>query len=595
MWCVSQGAGCSSFFSQAALDTPLGQDVPQHYELPQALIDKLSPVSDITPAVRLRAVHGMHAYVQELEKSSLFPAQQVVMHDILDFFVDSDRGYVAMPTGSGKTRVFSEVLRATGIPSLVVVPTRVLVAQTLAELVELGITARQAKNPLMLTAAERAANPQVEVITYMALAKAFSGPASRYTINPEKYGIVVLDEAHHAMAHGANQALSRFGHAFQIGFTATPDYSAARQLQDYLPKIIHEITINEAVQMGLITKFATVMLRTGTDLSNVRYAVRDYDVAALEKAINTRARNAVVADFFAATMPEKKTIFSCNSIEHAQDMAAELRARGIRAAAVYGNMPQFDDVMRQFEAGTITALTNNKVLTEGFNDRGVEVVVGQSPTLSFVRSQQRTGRGLRLNPANPDKELIIVECLDDGNQYRPAFFFTDEIAGTTGNTTASAQTLATLAQLAAYKSNTLSVFVTDKDILASVAHLPLRGANKSNGRASGLTKAERVKTGKLSMLDVMSLGNGNFDLSWQDDALCAETDPELFFPEKGGTTRFAKDVCKRCDVQEECLDYALAADEHFGIWGGRSKRERRVLKKAKAVLTEVFVDPTTPA
>jgi len=67
---------------------------------------------------------------------------------------------------------------------------------------------------------------------------------------------------------------------------------------------------------------------------------------------------------------------------------------------------------------------------------------------------------------------------------------------------------------------------------------------------------------------------------WQADALCAQTDPEAFFPEKGGSTREAKSVCRSCEVRQECLEYALAHDERFGIWGGMSERERRRLKKA---------------
>ncbi|MEY8017782.1 WhiB family transcriptional regulator [Mycobacterium servetii] len=66
---------------------------------------------------------------------------------------------------------------------------------------------------------------------------------------------------------------------------------------------------------------------------------------------------------------------------------------------------------------------------------------------------------------------------------------------------------------------------------------------------------------------------------WQDRALCAQTDPEAFFPEKGGSTREAKKICLGCEVRSECLDYALAHDERFGIWGGLSERERRRLKR----------------
>ena len=67
--------------------------------------------------------------------------------------------------------------------------------------------------------------------------------------------------------------------------------------------------------------------------------------------------------------------------------------------------------------------------------------------------------------------------------------------------------------------------------------------------------------------------------SWQERALCAQTDPEAFFPEKGGSTRDAKRICTTCDVRDQCLEYALQNDERFGIWGGLSERERRKLKR----------------
>ena len=66
-------------------------------------------------------------------------------------------------------------------------------------------------------------------------------------------------------------------------------------------------------------------------------------------------------------------------------------------------------------------------------------------------------------------------------------------------------------------------------------------------------------------------------LSWQSDALCAQVDPEAFFPEKGGSAKAAKRICQSCDVAAQCLAYAMANDERFGIWGGKSERERRRL------------------
>lgn len=70
------------------------------------------------------------------------------------------------------------------------------------------------------------------------------------------------------------------------------------------------------------------------------------------------------------------------------------------------------------------------------------------------------------------------------------------------------------------------------------------------------------------------------DKAWMADALCTQTDPEAFFPQKGGTTRPAKKVCTDCEVTAECLAWALANDERWGIWGGLSEGQRRQIRVA---------------
>src|SRR4029079_2407910 len=77
---------------------------------------------------------------------------------------------------------------------------------------------------------------------------------------------------------------------------------------------------------------------------------------------------------------------------------------------------------------------------------------------------------------------------------------------------------------------------------------------------------------------------------WQERALCAQVDPDSFFPEKGGSTREAKRICQGCEVRSECLEYALAHDERFGIWGGLSEREGRKLKPRPKAVPPAFYD-----
>jgi len=73
------------------------------------------------------------------------------------------------------------------------------------------------------------------------------------------------------------------------------------------------------------------------------------------------------------------------------------------------------------------------------------------------------------------------------------------------------------------------------------------------------------------------------ETSWQDMANCLGVDPDLFFPERGASTREAKEVCRGCVVRDDCLEYALVNGEKFGIWGGMSERERRRIRRQRAL------------
>ena len=82
------------------------------------------------------------------------------------------------------------------------------------------------------------------------------------------------------------------------------------------------------------------------------------------------------------------------------------------------------------------------------------------------------------------------------------------------------------------------------------------------------------------LADVMANGP---ERSWQRQANCMGVDPDLFFPERGASTREAKEVCRGCVVREDCLEFALTNGEKFGIWGGMSERERRRIRRARAL------------
>lgn len=104
----------------------------------------------------------------------------------------------------------------------------------------------------------------------------------------------------------------------------------------------------------------------------------------------------------------------------------------------------------------------------------------------------------------------------------------------------------------------------------------MRNAESSYQVGTVMSWAESTEAELDVLADMFDVAE---EQEWQERALCAQTDPEAFFPEKGGSTREAKRICQGCEVRTECLEYALQHDERFGIWGGLSERERRKLKK----------------
>ena len=90
-------------------------------------------------------------------------------------------------------------------------------------------------------------------------------------------------------------------------------------------------------------------------------------------------------------------------------------------------------------------------------------------------------------------------------------------------------------------------------------------------------------TGERRINTMGIIAKPDLDTDWKDSSNCRGVDPDLFFPERGASTREAKEVCRGCIVREDCLEYALLNGEKFGIWGGMSERERRRIRRQPAL------------
>lgn len=113
----------------------------------------------------------------------------------------------------------------------------------------------------------------------------------------------------------------------------------------------------------------------------------------------------------------------------------------------------------------------------------------------------------------------------------------------------------------------------------------IRAASQQEAKRAAETAIEHFSEQKVRDRRVAAVLNLTSsvpeDVDWQNTALCAQADPELFFPEKGQSTMPAKIICRQCEVRLQCLDHALSHQEGYGVWGGLNEQERRIEQRKR--------------
>lgn len=369
----------------------------------------------------IRALNNLDTYIEthKTEGSVLRDRQATVFEDIRDAFEKGlIKGYVKLPTGVGKTVLFSQIVEAMGLKTLILVPTKILVGQTGEKLeaftgLDYGEYSSMKKN---LTG-------DVDIMTY----QSFVSLVSRDAIDSAQYELVIEDEVHRALGDETSEALAQLN-GVKIGFTATPEFKK-KKVSDQLPTLYHEISVKEAAETGLISRFKCIVAKTDVDLSKIAVVQGDYKKEDVEKAVNIKVRNKAAVDLYKSAFVDKLAVAYCSGLDHAKDVLAEFKAQNISAEIISGNTLDKDraEILKRFSNGMTKVLVNARVLIEGFDEPRASVCLNLHPTLSKVDAEQRAGRVLRLDKEDPEKWGMVVDFIDK-NSARPAITFA-EIVG----------------------------------------------------------------------------------------------------------------------------------------------------------------------
>lgn len=359
----------------------------------------------------LFALNALDTYItnhHEGEEVTLRERQVTVFEDLRNFVEAGGReGYIKLPTGVGKTVLFTEFVEALSLRALIVVPKKLLVRQTEGKFKKFAPDLDVGK----IYADAKQFGRQVTIITYDSL----RNQLEKGTIKPEDYDCLILDEAHVSLSDKRMDVVKKFTQSLNIGFTATPDYSDEKGVSQLLATEIHHMNIKEAVQEKLLSPFTSILARTKVDISNVKVTSSgEYDESELEEAVNVFGRNKAAVDLYKQGFNGQLAVAYCAGVQHAKDLAKLFNEEGIPAAAISGKTPdkEQEKLIEQFHNGEIKVLCNADILIAGFDEQRASVCLNLKPTRSRVVAEQRGGRVLRLDEDDSRKHAYIIDFID---------------------------------------------------------------------------------------------------------------------------------------------------------------------------------------
>ncbi|OAQ20344.1 DEAD/DEAH box helicase [Thermosulfurimonas dismutans] len=347
----------------------------------------------------------------------LRPYQRTALEHILDAYLDGRQSVaISLPTGCGKTIVFLALARG-----VVEAGGRVLIVAHRDELIlqpieKLSLVWPGAPEPGVIKAERFEPGRPIVLASIQTLWR-------RLDRLVQGFDLVVIDEAHHAAASTYRMALDRLLElkpAMKVlGVSATLFRRDGESLREIFKEVVFEYSVLEAIADGYLCGIDYRAVKTGCDLSGVRFDYRagDFAVNQLAQTVNTPERNTFAVETWLELAEGRKTIAFCVDIKHAHDLAETFRAYGVEAQTVTGQTPLEERraMLKAFARGEIPVITNCQVLTEGFDDPAVDCLLLARPTASKALYIQMVGRGLRLYPGK--KNCLVIDLVDNSSRH----------------------------------------------------------------------------------------------------------------------------------------------------------------------------------
>ena len=310
---------------------------------------------------------------------------------------------LVVPTGGGKTVIFSEIARRESVKG------RVLILAHRDELI------RQAADKLYKSTG-----------LFCGIEKGIESSGSMFDItigsvqtlmrsnrlekfSPDYFRTIIVDEAHHVLADSYKRILTYFESARLLGVTATPDRGDKKTLAEVFDSIAYEVSLTQLIKKGYLVPPKAEMIPLKIDLSKVKTSMGDYTESSLGEALGPYLH--AIADEMAKRVRSRKTVVFMPLIATSQTFCKMLQDRGLTAAEVNGMSKDRKEKLTDFENGKYQVLCNSMLLTEGWDCPSADCVVILRPTKIRALYSQCVGRVLRPSPETGKTDALILDFL----------------------------------------------------------------------------------------------------------------------------------------------------------------------------------------